>query len=107
MQVLFCHDGEEVLVYSIIDPFDCIIIDCNTSGMDGIDLIKRLRRQFAFAIIIGLCKEDRGTAYLQAGANDFLQNLFVPYRPAMMLDGRDILSLQRAGRGHLHGQGTP
>jgi DNA-binding response OmpR family regulator len=92
MQVLFCQDGAEVLAFAMIDPFDCIIIDCDTPGMDGIDLTRRLREQFAFAIIIGLGKEDRGTAYLQAGANDFLQNPFVPYRLAMMLDSRDILA---------------
>ena len=92
MQVLFCQGGAEVLASSMIDPFDCIILDCDTPGMDDIDLIRRLRGQFACSIIIGLCKEDRGAAYLQAGANDFLQNPFVPYRLAMMLDGRDILA---------------
>ena len=91
MQVLFYKDGEDVLAFSTIDPFDCIILDCDAPGMDGIDLIRRLRERFEFAIIISLCKEDRGTAHLQAGANDFLQNPFIPYRLAMMLDGRDIL----------------
>lgn len=92
LQVLFCQGGAEVSAFSMIDPFDCIIIDCDTPGMNGIDLIRRLREQFVFAIIIGLCREDRGTACLQAGANDFLQSPFVPYRLAMMLDGRDILA---------------
>ena len=92
MQLLFCRNGAESLASSMVDPFDCIILDCDTSGMDNIDLIRRLRGQFEFAIIIGLCREDRGTVYLQAGANDFLQNPFVPYRLAMMLDGRDILA---------------
>jgi DNA-binding response OmpR family regulator len=92
MQVLFCKGGADALAFSTIDPFDCIILDCDTPGMDGIDLIKQLRERFEFAIIIGLCREDRGTEYLQAGANDFLQNPFIPYRLAMMLDGRDILA---------------
>ncbi len=92
MQVLFCQGGAEVLAFSRIDPFDCIIIDCDTPGMDGIDLIRRLREQFVCAVIIGLCKEDRGVEYLQAGANDFLQKPFVPYRLVMMLHGGDILA---------------
>jgi DNA-binding response OmpR family regulator len=59
--------------------------------MDGIKFIRQLREQLSFAIIIGLGKEDKGVDYLRAGANDFLQKPFVPYRLAMMLDNRDIL----------------
>jgi DNA-binding response OmpR family regulator len=81
---------KEVLQFSEIDPFDFIIIDCDNVGMDGSKLIMRLREQFSFAIIIGLGKEDKGVAYLRAGANDFLPKPFIPYRLAMMLDGRDI-----------------
>ncbi len=90
IQTCFCQGRAEVLTFSEIDPFDCIIIDCDTLGMDGIKFIRRLREQFLFAIIIGLGKEDKGAAYLRAGANDFLQKPFVPYRLAMMLDSRDI-----------------
>jgi DNA-binding response OmpR family regulator len=90
IQTCFCQGREEVLALSEIDPFDCIIIDFDTPGMDGIKLIRQLREQFLLAIIIGLGTEDRGAAYLQAGANDFLQKPFVPYRLAMMLDSRDI-----------------
>ncbi len=90
-QVLFCQDGAEVSAFSMLDPFDCIIIDSDTLCVDGIALIKGLREQFELAIIIGLCREDRGVEYLEAGANDFLQKPFVPYRLAMMLDGGDIL----------------
>lgn len=92
MEVLFRQCGADALTFSMLDPFDCIILDCDTPGMDGIDLIRRLRERFEYAIIIGLCEEDRGTAYLQAGANDFLKKPFIPYRLAMMLDGRDILA---------------
>jgi len=92
MQVLFCNGGAEALALTTIDPFDYIIIDCDTPGMNGIDHIKRLREKFACSIIIGLSKEDRGVSYLQAGMNDFLQKPFVPYRLAMMLDGGDILA---------------
>jgi len=91
-QVLFCQGNTKALVCSTINPFDCIIIDCDTPGMDGIDHIRQLREQFASAIIIGLCKEDRGVPYLQAGMNDFLQKPFSPYRLAMMMDGGDLLA---------------
>lgn len=90
IQTCFCHGDAEVLTFSEIDPFDYIIIDFDTLDVDGIKFIRRLREQFLFAIIIGLGNEDKGVAYLQAGANDFLQKPFVPYRLAMMLDSRDI-----------------
>jgi DNA-binding response OmpR family regulator len=90
IQTSFCRGRAEVLRLSEIDPFDCIILDCDTVGMDAVKLIRQLREQFLFAIIICLGKEERGAAYLQAGANDFLQKPFVPYRLAMMLDSRDI-----------------
>ena len=90
MQVLFPQGGTEALAFSTIEPFDCIIIDCDMLCMDDSDHIRRLREQFEFAIIIGLCKEDKGVTYLQAGMNDFFQKPFSPYRLAMMLDGGDI-----------------
>jgi DNA-binding response OmpR family regulator len=61
-------------------------------GMDNSVHVRRLRAQFANAVIIGLSKEDRGVPYLQAGMNDFLQRPFPPYRLAMMMDGGDILN---------------
>jgi len=36
--------------------------------------------------------DDLGMEFLNAGANDFLQKPFVPYRLAMMIDGGNILS---------------
>lgn len=90
MKTLFCQQGSEALTFSGIDPFDYIIIDFDTLDMDGIKFIRQLREQLSFAIIIGLGKEDKGVDYLRAGANDFLQKPFVPYRLAMMLDSRNI-----------------
>ena len=92
IQALFCQGGAEVLAFTTIDPFDYVIIDCDAPGVNGIDAVRRLREQFVCAVIIGLGKENRGAAYLQAGMTDFLQKPFVPYRLAMMLDSRDILS---------------
>lgn len=91
-QLDFFKNGSEALSNAVIDLLDCIIIDCDLAGLDGVELIRRLREQFSLAIIIGMSREDRGAAFLQAGANDFLQKPFVPYRLAMMLDGGDILS---------------
>ncbi len=88
----FFKSGLEALAKAVIQPLDGIIIDCDLAGIEGVELIRRFRGQFPLAIIISVSREDRGAAFLQAGANDFLQKPFVPYRLAMMLDGGDILS---------------
>jgi DNA-binding response OmpR family regulator len=88
----FFNSGLEALANVVIQPLDGIIIDCDLAGIEGVELIRRFRGQFPMAIIISMSEEDKGAAFLQAGANDFLQKPFVPYRLAMMLDGGDILS---------------
>lgn len=88
----FFKSSLEALANVVIQPLDGIIIDCDLAGTEGVELIRRFRMQFPLAIIISMSREDKGAAFLQAGANDFLQKPFVPYRLAMMLDGGDILS---------------
>ena len=88
----FFKSDLEALANVVIQPLDGIIIDCDLAGTEGVELIRRFRGQFPLAIIISMSREDKGAAFLQAGANDFLQKPFVPYRLAMMLDGGDILS---------------
>jgi CheY-like chemotaxis protein len=91
-QVIFCNSGAEALEKSMHDEFDYIVIDYQMPRMNGIELTKRLRERSSRVIIIGMSAEDLGIDFLNAGANDFLQKPFIPYRLAMMIDGGDILA---------------
>ena len=90
--VTACENGTEALLNSMFEEFDYIITDYDMPGMDGVELVRRLRGRFPRAVIIGTSGKDLGEEFLRAGANDFLRKPFVPYRLAMMIDGGDILA---------------
>ena len=91
-EVTFCKSGTEAFKKVMHDEFDYVITDFQMPQMNGIELTKKLRKHSPRIIIIGMSAEDLGTDFLNAGANDFLQKPFVPYRLAMMIDGGDILA---------------
>jgi CheY-like chemotaxis protein len=91
-QVTYCENGIEALSKAKHDEFDYILTDEQIPQINGIELTKRLRELSSRLIIIGISEDDHGMEFLNAGANDFLQKPFVPYRLAMMLDGGDILA---------------
>jgi two-component system alkaline phosphatase synthesis response regulator PhoP len=91
-QVNFCESGTEALNLAMNVDFDYIITDYQMPQMNGIELTKRLRERSSRVVIIGMSADDLGIDFLNAGANDFLQKPFIPYRLAMMIDGGDILS---------------
>jgi CheY-like chemotaxis protein len=91
-QVTFCENGTQALEKSMLDEFDYIITDYQMPQMNGIELTKSLRERSSRVVIIGMSADDLGIDFLNAGANDFLQKPFVPYRLAMMIDGGDILA---------------
>jgi DNA-binding response OmpR family regulator len=91
-QVAFCETAIEALNLAMNVDFDYIVTDYQMPQMNGIELTKRLRELSSRVVIIGMSDDDLGIAFLNAGANDFLQKPFIPYRLAMMIDGGDILS---------------
>lgn len=90
MNVTVCENATEALLRCMFDEFHYIITDYDMPGMDGVELTMRLRERFTRTIIIGMSGSDRSMEFLGAGANDFLQKPFVPYRLAMMIDGGDL-----------------
>lgn len=90
-QVRTCENATEALLWALAEASDFVITDYNMPGMNGLDLTRRLRKQLPATIIIGMSGEDRGTEFLEAGANDFLKKPFAPYDLVMMIDGRDLL----------------
>lgn len=92
-EVLQCENATEALLLVQRETFDYIITDFHMPGMNGIELVRRLRSHLPpLAVIIGMSGEDVSRKFLEAGANDFLVKPFVPYRLAMMIDGGDLLS---------------
>ncbi|MHB8843635.1 MAG: response regulator [Nitrospirota bacterium] len=90
-QVRTCENATEALLWALAEASDYVITDYRMPGMNGLDLTRRLRKQLPATIIIGMSGDDRGTEFLEAGANDFLQKPFAPYDLVMMIDGRDLL----------------
>lgn len=92
LQVASCGNAADALLRSMFDDFQFIITDHDMPGMSGVELVKRLRERHPLSVIIGMSGYDRSLEFFQAGANDFLQKPFAPFRLAMMIDGEDLLS---------------
>lgn len=92
LQITTCANATEALLKCMLHRFDFIVTDYDMPGLNGIELVKRVREKSPQSVIIGMSGNDRALEFLLAGANDFLQKPFIPYRLAMMIDGRDILS---------------
>jgi len=92
MEVTLCENATEALLSVMGGTYDYIIIDYRMPGMNGIELVRRLREILPpMTVIIGMSSEDISRQFLLAGANDFVLKPFVPYNVAMMIDGRDML----------------
>ena len=93
MHVTLCENATEALLAAMRESFDFVVTDYKMPGMDGIELVRRLRaQQPALTVIIGMSGMSVGRLFLETGANDFLLKPFVPYNLAMMIDGGDILA---------------
>jgi len=91
MQVTLCENATEALLAAMRESFDYIMTDYRMPGMDGIELVRRLRTlQPPLSVIIGMSGMGVERQFLEAGANDFLLKPVVPYYAAMMIDGGDI-----------------
>lgn len=102
------HSGEAALEELARESFDLIVLDVRLPGVDGFELLQRLREQHLASRIVLLtgrsAVEDRVTG-LQLGADDYLPKPFAmrelvarvralgrryPEEPAMCLRVRDV-----------------
>lgn len=91
MQVTLCENPTEALLAAMVRSFDFILTGFDLEGMDGIELVRRLRNlQPTLTVIIGLSNRDLQDRFLAEGANDFVKKPFVPCSVAMMIDGGDF-----------------
>jgi two-component system, OmpR family, response regulator len=77
-------DGVEGLYHALNWEFDAIVLDVMLPGMDGWELLRRLRREKATPVLMLTAKgelEDRLQG-LNSGADDYLSK---PYEPAELI----------------------
>lgn len=104
-----CHDGAEALEQAQAERYDLVVLDLTLPGMDGMTLLKTLRRDDAETKVLILSARDQTAdkvRWLDAGANDYLAK---PFHFAE-LEAR-VRSLTRKETGILeyllHNQGRP
>ncbi len=78
-EVTAAYDGEEALQYAQQDSYDCIVLDIMMPKMDGIEVLKHIRKSGDVTPVIMLTAkaeiDDRITG-LDAGADDYLTKPF-------------------------------
>ena len=86
-----CFDGEEVFDYLLCAEYDALVLDIMMPKMDGITVLKKLRREGNTLPVLLLTARDRiedRVTGLDAGADDYLvkpfafEELLARLRPA-------------------------
>lgn len=76
---MVAHDGEAALSMALESPFDLIVLDLGLPGMDGFEVLRRMRAQHVASRVLILTARgqvnDRVTG-LQLGADDYLPKPF-------------------------------
>lgn len=90
--------GLEAIESLVVAPADLIVLDLNMPGMHGLDVLKFVRAQSAFATLPVIVLTTRGDepsreAALSAGATLFMTKPFSPV--ALAHDARILLGLDR------------
>lgn len=75
-----CYDGAEALERLLIEQYDLIVLDLHLPGMDGMEVLERLRQTDAETKVLILSARSQvadKVAGLDAGANDYLEKPFI------------------------------
>lgn len=73
------HTGTEGLAKVLAMPYDLVILDCELTGVSGLEILKQLRQRGAKTPVImlaGRSKEDNMEVSLDEGADDYLATPF-------------------------------
>ena len=62
-----CNDGEEALEMICAEMYDLIVLDLNLPGMDGMDILRELRKENEETKVLILLQEVRSQIKLKAG----------------------------------------
>lgn len=74
-----CRDGREALELCMVEAYDLILLDLNLPGMDGMEVLRRLRmedRETGVLILSARGQIQDKVEGLDAGANDYLTKPF-------------------------------
>ena len=74
-----CYDGSEALDYILAESYDLIVLDLNLPGMDGMELLKELRKKNEETKVLILSARSQiadKVEGLDAGANDYMEKPF-------------------------------
>ena len=90
------HDGRRGLAQAFDGAYDLILLDVMLPGLDGLELLRQVRRRSAVPIIMLTARTEKADriAGLDAGADDYLPKPFDPEE----LTARIRAVLRRAGR---------
>ncbi|WP_424985129.1 response regulator transcription factor [Microbulbifer sp. S227A] len=117
------HDGEEADAFLAHDGADLVVLDINLPGMNGLDLLRALRRrQDGTPVILLTARSETAEriAGLDAGADDYLTKPFdmdelearlraMARRKSLVYSERDLIGelvFDRSSRQLMHGE-TP
>ncbi len=90
------HDGRRGLAQAFVGAYDLILLDVMLPGLDGLELLRQVRRRSAVPIIMLTARTEKADriAGLDAGADDYLPKPFDPEE----LTARIRAVLRRTGR---------
>ena len=74
-----CYDGGEALEYILSENYDLIVLDLNLPGMDGMEILKELRKENDETKVLILSARGQivdKVEGLDAGANDYMEKPF-------------------------------
>jgi CheY-like chemotaxis protein len=79
LEVVEAGDGAQALALAASARVDLILLDIDMPGMDGLETLKRLRRDCPQAIVImvsGINDEARALQSIEEGARDYVRKPF-------------------------------
>jgi len=80
LQLAMCHDGIAGLQAALVGAFDLVILDVMLPGLDGFELLRRLRTRPQMSIVMLTARDDDDAVVfgLENGADDYVPKPFSP-----------------------------